>query len=133
MTIRRKKKPKLLLPLASMGDIAFLLIIFFMLVSSFMKNNQEFDPATSADIVDLPTAEISVVLDKNNELWIQGLPTSSSELASALEVLVQDRRRDTEVHVSIHKDLKRSDYMPVMEALSEAGVRFKLTGQQSDA
>lgn len=133
MTIRRRKKPSVLLPLASMGDIAFLLIIFFMLVSSFMKNNQEFDPATSADIIDLPTAEISVVLDKDNRLWIQGLEVSTSDLAGALEVLVQERRRDTEVHVSIHKDLTRTDYMPVMEALSEAGVRFKLTGQLSEA
>ncbi len=133
MTIRRRKKPTILLPLASMGDIAFLLIIFFMLVSSFMKNNQEFDPATSEDIIDLPTAEISVVLDKDNRLWIQGLEISSSDLAGALEVLVQERRRETEVHVSIHKDLTRTDYMPVMEALSEAGVRFKLTGQLSEA
>ena len=133
MTIRRRKKPTILLPLSSMGDIAFLLIIFFMLVSSFMKNNQEFDPATSEDIIDLPTAEISVVLDKDNRLWIQGLEISSSDLAGALEVLVQERRRETEVHVSIHKDLTRTDYMPVMEALSEAGVRFKLTGQLSEA
>ena len=133
MTIRRRKKPTILLPLASMGDIAFLLIIFFMLVSSFMKNNQEFDPAISEDIIDLPTAEISVVLDKDNRLWIQGLEINTSELAGALEVLVQERRRETEVHVSIHKDLPRSDYMPVMEALSEAGVRFKLTGQLSEA
>ena len=132
MTIRRRKKPTILLPLASMGDIAFLLIIFFMLVSSFMKNNQEFDPATSEDIIDLPTAEISVVLDKDNRLWIQGLEVSSNDLAGALEVLVQERRRETEVHVSIHKDLTRTDYMPVMEALSEAGVRFKLTGQLSE-
>ena len=33
MAIRRRKKPSLVLPLSSMGDIAFLLIIFFMLAS----------------------------------------------------------------------------------------------------
>ena len=37
MAIRRRKKPSLVLPLSSMGDIAFLLIIFFMLASNFMK------------------------------------------------------------------------------------------------
>ena len=37
MAIRRRKKPNLVLPLSSMGDIAFLLIIFFMLASNFMK------------------------------------------------------------------------------------------------
>jgi biopolymer transport protein ExbD len=132
MTIRRRKKIKMMIPLASMGDIAFLLIIFFMLVSSFMKNTMEFDPATSDDVRDLPPAELSVVLDKFNRLWLQGIEITPNELAPAVEVLVGDRRADSRVQLSIHKDLKRKDYMPVIEALSEAGVPVEHTGQPSD-
>jgi biopolymer transport protein ExbD len=133
MTIRRRKKIKMMIPLASMGDIAFLLIIFFMLVSSFMKNTMEFDPATSDDVRDLPPAELSVVLDKFNRLWLQGIEITPNELAPAVEVLVGDRRADSRVHLSIHKELKRKDYMPVIEALSETGVPVNHTGKPSES
>ncbi|MDA9934935.1 biopolymer transporter ExbD, partial [Rubripirellula sp.] len=35
---RKKKRRKVQVPIASMGDIAFLLIIFFMLLSEFSKD-----------------------------------------------------------------------------------------------
>jgi biopolymer transport protein ExbD len=97
-----------------------------------MKNTMEFDPATSDDVRDLPPAELSVVLDKFNRLWLQGIEITPNELAPAVEVLVGDRRADSRVQLSIHKDLKRKDYMPVIEALSEAGVPVEHTGQPSD-
>ena len=51
MAIRRRKKPSLVLPLSSMGDIAFLLIIFFMLASNFMKTNKvELEKPLSPDL-----------------------------------------------------------------------------------
>ena len=51
MAIRRRKKPSLVLPLSSMGDIAFLLIIFFMLASNFMKTNKvELEKPASPDL-----------------------------------------------------------------------------------
>ena len=37
MPVRKKKRMSLILPTSSMGDIAFLLIIFFILASNFMK------------------------------------------------------------------------------------------------
>jgi biopolymer transport protein ExbD len=133
MTIRRRKKAKILLPLASMGDIAFLLIIFFMLVSTFMKQNAELDPAQSDSLQDIPPAEISVAVDKDGIVWLQGIEVSAAELSGAVEVLVGERRLDTKVQLSVHKDLKRKDYMPVIEALSETGVPVEHTGQPSDS
>ena len=51
MAIRKRKKPSLVLPLSSMGDIAFLLIIFFMLASNFMKTaNVDLEEAHAADL-----------------------------------------------------------------------------------
>ena len=134
MTVRRRKKVKMMIPLASMGDIAFLLIIFFMLVSTFMKDNMEYDPATGADLRELQSPEISVVVDQDGKLWLQGLEAGVGQLADAVENLVGQRRHDTPVHLSVHKDLKRPDYMPVIEALSEAGVRVLMVGlQESDS
>ena len=48
MPVRRRKRMDLTLPTSSMGDIAFLLIIFFVLASHFMKTaNIEAEKPTS--------------------------------------------------------------------------------------
>jgi len=132
MPIRRKKKIRMLIPLASMGDIAFLLIIFFMLVSSFMKN-VEVDQAASPDVEQLETAQISVIVDKDVRIWLQGIEVGVGEVGPAVEILVGERRQDTPVHLTIQKELKKKDYMPVISALSSAGVKLVLVGQQTDS
>lgn len=132
MTIRRRKKIKMIIPLASMGDIAFLLIIFFMLVSSFMKNKQEYTPADSRFVQGVENAQIAVTVDKDQRIWLQGLEVSVGELAGAVEVLVDDQPQETLVHVNIEKSLSRTSYMPVMEALSQSGVKLVLTGVQAE-
>ena len=36
------------------------------------------------------------------------------------------------VHLKVDRNLKRKDYMPVIEAISEAGVKMVLTGDKED-
>lgn len=130
MSIRRRRKIKMILPLASMGDIAFLLIIFFMLTSSFMKNSQQLTPADSPHVENVENAQVSLTVDENGEVWLQGLEVDVSMIADAVEAYVDNHPRDVLVHVNIDKSLKRKTYMPVMEALSETGVKMVLTGQK---
>lgn len=132
MTIRRRKNIKMILPLASLGDIAFLLMIFFMLVSSFVKDNYDLTPAQSAYVRTVENAQISVSLDENETIWMQGLKVTVGQIAGAVETLVSDHPQDVLVHVKIDKNLKRESYMPVMEALSESGVKLILTGQKAN-
>ena len=40
--------------------------------------------------------------------------------------------RETPVHLKVDRNLKRKDYMPVIEAISEAGVKMVLTGEKDD-
>ena len=40
--------------------------------------------------------------------------------------------RETPVHLKVDRNLKRKDYMPVIEAISEAGVKMVLTGDKED-
>jgi len=133
MPVRRRKKMKLMIPLASMGDIAFLLIIFFMLVSDFMKDNQDMDLAAGTDVAELASGDVSVVLDRDGNLWLNGLEVGVRDLGPAVEILIERRREDGIVHLNIHRDLKRADFMPVIEALSGVGARLALVGlQQTD-
>lgn len=132
MAIRRRKKPSLVLPLSSMGDIAFLLIIFFMLASNFMKTNKvELERPESPDLEQQEAPKSSVTMDKDGKIWYEGAQVSPHEVTDALKVFVENNH-DYQVHVAIDKDLTRKDFMPLIEAISESGAKLILTGEKED-
>lgn len=130
MAIRRSKKPSLVLPLSSMGDIAFLLIIFFMLASNFMKNARvEHEQPLSPDLEQQDAAQRSIILDKDARIWYEGVETTTAEIVEQLRPLAE-KDHGFAVHVAIDKNLKRDQYMPLIESVSESGVKLVLTGEQ---
>ena len=132
MAIRRSKKPSLVLPLSSMGDIAFLLIIFFMLVSNFMKTaNVDMEEARAADLEQQEAAKESVTMDRNGDIWFQGQKVGANEVADLLKPLVE-ADKTLAVHVSIHQGLDYKTFIPLIQAVSESGARLILTGQLDD-
>ena len=132
MAIRRRKKPSLVLPLSSMGDIAFLLIIFFMLASNFMKTaNVDLEEARAADLERQEAAKQSVTMDREGVIWFQGQQVGANELADLIKPFVE-QDKTLAVHVSIHKSLTHKDFEPLIQAISESGARLILTGQPED-
>ena len=132
MAIRRKKKPSLVLPLSSMGDIAFLLIIFFMLASNFMKTgNVDLEKPGAPGLEKQEAAKCSVMMDKDAVIWYEGAQVDAREVTDRLKELVENDHGFA-VHVSIHKALTRKDFMPLVEAISESGAKMILTGEPED-
>ena len=130
MPVRRRKRPDLTLPTASMGDIAFLLIIFFVLASNFMKSaNLDAQRPTSPDVDPVEDAPVSVTLDTQGKTYIQGLEITPTELESAVLQALGDHR-DRPVHLTVDRNLKRAQYMPAIEALGSAGVKVVLLGDK---
>lgn len=130
MPLARKKRIQPMLPLASMGDIAFLLIIFFMLVAKFMKNvNVDLEKPQSEEVQTVETARIEVTVDADGVIRLQGIECGAAELGSAIDAMVGSDREQT-VEVTIDKRLSRDIYMPVMEGLAESGAKIMLTGEQ---
>ena len=128
--IRRRKKPSLVLPLSSMGDIAFLLIIFFMLASNFMKTaNVEAEKPSSDSVDTVEDAQVSVIVDTSGKFYVQGIEVSQGEIESAVLQAVGDRR-DTQVHLLVDRALTRAAYMPALEALGATGVKVVLEGER---
>ena len=129
--IRRKKRIPMIVPTASMGDIAFLLIIFFMLASNFMKQaNIKSENPASPDVETQEAAQLSVVLDADATLWFQGEQLNeASQLIGKLEQSLENHR-DRPVHVKIDKNLVRKDYLPIIQALSESGATTVLIGDR---
>ena len=132
MAIRRRKKPSLVLPLSSMGDIAFLLIIFFMLASNFMKTaNVDMEEPLASGLEQQEAAKQSVTMDREGVIWFQGQQVGANEIADLLKPLVE-ADKELAVHVSIHKGLAHKDFNPLIQAVSESGAKLILTGQPED-
>ncbi len=128
--IRRKHRPQPFIPLASMGDIAFLLIIFFMLNATFMKDaNIQLEPARSGDLDKLKQATISVSIDADGVSRLQGNELTPKSLEFAVENMLTGRD-DRVVKLSVDRDLPKETYLPVIEALSRAGATLQVTGLQ---
>jgi biopolymer transport protein ExbD len=131
LTRNRKRRLKIFVPIASMGDIAFLLIIFFMLTSNFMKESHiELKEASSPDIDSIKDSKISVSVDREGNVWLQGNQCDIGSLKVAVEALVQNTTEKS-VMLKIDKDLEQKYFGPVFMELSKAGVEIALVGIQT--
>ncbi len=130
--IRRKKKTSPMIPVAAMSDIAFLLIIFFMLTSNFVKEKDiKFTPAKSADIERVKPSTISVIIDKNKDVYIQGQRCSSGAVEPMIRNLLEDKNIPKRVMLTVDKDITAKVYYPVLLALGDAKVTITTIGEKT--
>ncbi len=127
---RRRRRDRPLVPLASMGDIAFLLIIFFMVTSIFIQEaHLKVTPARSPDIEELGQSMLSVVLDSEGALWLQGEPCHPDSLEAAVAALLHNRDDNT-VMLTVDRHRRHREFGGVIMALSEAGAEIALIGNR---
>lgn len=130
----RKSRAKLNNSLTSMGDIAFLLIIFFIVTSNFIKESRiELEEASSLDVEELELEAISVAVDKEGDIFLDGeeIEGGPEELGNMVKNLVADKDEDDKkVMVKIDKNLAHaSGYKKIFMQLAEAGVKLHLVGE----
>ena len=119
------------MPIAAMADIAFLLIIFFMLTTNFItESHVELAEAPSPDVAPLEESTVSVALDRDGRLWLQGEPCPPEVLESGVAALLQDRE-DKTVMLKIDRGLPHEKYGPVFLSLSGAGAQIALVGTKT--
>ncbi len=130
--IYKRKRTQISVPIASMGDIAFLLIIFFMLASTFMKEaNVEMDKPVARDLNKLERIPISVTIDRDGIVRFQGDITDAQSLQSLVEEEL-DNRDDKTVLLKIDRKLVQNQYADVFIALSKAGAELALVGLEEE-
>jgi len=129
MKIARKKKSNLIMvPVASMGDIAFLLIIFFMLTSNFMKESDiKLEEAQAPDIEEMKDSQLSVSIDEEGKVYLQGAEISVKNLKFEVESYIADKD-DKTVMLKIDKNLKQEQFGDVFLELSNSGAEIALIG-----
>lgn len=108
--------------LTPMLDVVFIMLIFFIVTASFIKEagidvNRPFAPTADKQA----DAAILVAISSNDEIWIDRRMTEASSVRSVIEKLHQENPKGSLV---IQADEKSTNAMlvVVMEAAKQAGV-----------
>lgn len=118
-----RRKTRAEVPSMAMGDIAFNLLIFFVILARASDDSHlQWTPAKVSHLQSAGNATVSVLIDKDSKLYLNGQQVGIAELASLVEVELSDAPQGNRtVLVKIHNDTLAQRFEPVIDAISEAG------------
>lgn len=120
---RRKAEPIKETQMISLADIAFLIIFFFMLTSTFMRDRLAVALPRLAHTTKT-NSPITVVVDKDAKVYLNGQEVGGADvLEREIKSLLADRSTPTEMEVRLNceKTLPFKSYSGVYRAISRAG------------
>lgn len=131
----KKKKRHIPVPIASMGDIAFLLIIFFMLLSDFRKDPDLPIEPPQHEAVEKSEKTIAarVAIDKDGVIYLDGQRVDSpKDIEWGVRALLNDTVSDDQRHVQFKCDrsLPKETFEPVLKAIAEGGGIIEAVGEE---
>ena len=118
-----RKKYEANVPSMAMGDIAFLLLIFFVILARVQDDSHiQWEPARIAELDQAKNSKASVAIDADNKTYLNGREIGVANLAASLSEILGDAEAGHRmVLLKVHKDATATYFEPVIEAISEAG------------
>lgn len=106
-----------------MGDIAFNLLIFFVILAKAQDDSHlNWTPASTAKVESAGVTRVSVLINSESKLHLNGQPIGLSQLAPRVKELLGDAPAgDRTVLLKVHRDAQALQFEPVIEAISEVG------------
>jgi biopolymer transport protein ExbD len=137
MARKKKIRRQADVPVASMGDIAFLLIIFFLLLSEFNKDKSVPMTLPESGLVEKnkekPRARVDI--DEEGQIYIDGNKVvDSKDVENTLSAMLKDTVADAQRHVQFKCDtnLTKDVYEPILQAIAEAGGIIDAVGEKGE-
>ena len=111
------------IPSFAMGDIGFLLLIFFVILARAQDDSHiQWEPAKLPDVTMAAAPLASVAIDSGFKTYLDGKEISPEEIAAALNDILGDTPAgQRNVFLKVHREAKASHFEPVIAAISEAG------------
>jgi biopolymer transport protein ExbD len=135
MKIRKSRRAPPTVPLASMGDIAFLLTIFFILTSNFAKDDtRKIKPPTARELEQMEKQNVSVSIDADGGMFFTGRPVASPETIEAgVAGFLSSKKaaKDRMVVFRCDKGVDKKVFEPVLAAISKAGGVIVAVGEKA--
>lgn len=136
MKIKRKKGiPQATIPASSMGDIAFLLIIFFMVSTTISKDKVTVDLPTSFERTEIPKDSTVISIQKSGVIQGNGDPYQHFEVEGFARAILE-QKPDAEFVLKVDRDTEFLIVDQVLDQLRKAQVRnicFPTEGEEGSA
>ncbi|HTN76554.1 MAG TPA: biopolymer transporter ExbD [Pirellulaceae bacterium] len=118
-----RKTYKVEIPTMAMGDIAFNLLIFFVILArSQDESHIQWRPAQAPDLKSISSAKASLAIDRHGKIFLNGQETGTVGLADKLETLLGNAAAGKRlVLLKADRDTQALLFEPVIEAISAAG------------
>jgi biopolymer transport protein ExbD len=130
MRLRRKKRKPPRMLLTSMGDIAFLLIIFFMIAANFIKEaHVDVDLPESPDIDEIEESQVSVIMDADALVYVQGKEVEWDALRDVLDGELTGKPSDL-ITLKIDKTLRHEQFARILVILSKTNAQIAWIGDE---
>ena len=135
---QRKKRRAVPVPIASMGDIAFLLIIFFLVCSEVTKDKTNLQVTLPfSEHVEKIEASVAarVAMDENGEIYFDGVRVDNAkDVEWGVRALLTNTVSDEQRHVQFKCDagLPKEQFEPVLKAIAEAGGIIEAVGEKDE-
>ena len=124
---RKKKRKAIPVPIASMGDIAFLLIIFFLVCSEVSKDRSYLEVTLPlSEYVEKTKAQVvaRVAVDKDGAIYFDGdMIDDPKDVEWGVRALLTNTVSDDQRHVQFKCDsaLPKEIFEPVIKAIAAGG------------
>lgn len=122
MSIKKRNKVSLEFSASSMTDLIFLLLIFFMLLSTMAKNNSVIDmnlPKRKTTQT-VATPPVNVSLNKDMQYFIDNQPVSKEMIVSTLATKITDKTK-TRVEISVDETIPQKYFVELVDLISVQG------------
>ena len=130
----RRSRAQVIIPVVSMGDIAFLLIIFFILCSNFAKKaGKNVQPPVSRNLRALPKPRLYVAVDSEQKLYFQGRPISSAREIEAELSHIIDPNASIDARTVIFecdRTVTKDVFEPILESIAKGGGIIGAVGKE---
>lgn len=107
----------------AMGDIAFNLLIFFVILAKAQDDSHlQWTPAEAKNLENAGNSLVSIVVDNENDIYLNGQEIGQPGLAGLIEeLLINKPAGDRTVLLKVHREVTAQTFEPVIESISEAG------------
>lgn len=135
--LQSRKRKGVPVPIASMGDIAFLLIIFFMVCSKISKDNSNVNVVLPwSQFVEENEDQVvaRVAIDEDGQIFLDGFVVESAkDVEWGLRALLADTVSNDQRMVQFKADanLPKEQFEPVLEAITTAGGQLMAVGEDT--
>ncbi|MBT3568274.1 MAG: biopolymer transporter ExbD [Opitutae bacterium] len=135
---QRKKRRSVPVPIASMGDIAFLLIIFFLVCSEVSKDkaNVRVTLPESEKVEKMEATVVArIAVSEDGEIYFDGVRVDGAkDVEWGVRALLTNTVTDDQRHVQFKCDanLPKETFEPVLKAIAEAGGIIEAVGEKTN-